>query len=65
MGMLLRFSTADLWCCGCAGVVVGAIGIQHCLTDPFLLSGGEACARMLTCLRRVEANLSAVVTCSL
>jgi predicted NAD/FAD-dependent oxidoreductase len=49
-------STASGRSLGPFRVVVGAIGIQHCLTDPFLLSGGEACARMLMCLRRVEAN---------
>lgn len=36
-------------------IVVGAFS-QHCLTDPFLASGGEPCASMLGCLRRVESN---------
>lgn len=35
--------------------VVGAFA-QHCLTDPFLGSGGHASARILNCLRRVESN---------
>lgn len=35
--------------------VVGAFA-QHCLTDPFLLSGGQSCEKMLKCLRRVESN---------
>lgn len=36
-------------------VVIGAFA-QHCLTDPFLLSGGSPCENMLKCLRRVESN---------
>lgn len=36
-------------------VVVGGFA-QHCLTDPFLKSGGKASERMLRCLRRVESN---------
>jgi len=36
-------------------IVVGAFS-QHCLTDPFLKSGGTACADMLACLRSVESN---------
>jgi len=35
--------------------VVGGFA-QHCLTDPFLLSGGDATKSMLSCLRRVESN---------
>jgi len=35
--------------------VIGGFA-QHVLTDPFLLSGGEGCERMLQCLRRVESN---------
>ena len=35
--------------------VVGGFA-QHCLTDPFLLSGGDASKSMLSCLRRVESN---------
>jgi len=36
-------------------VVIGAFA-QHCLTDPFLLSGGPPARDMLSCLRRVESN---------
>jgi len=35
--------------------VVGGFA-QHCLTDPFLLSGGDATKSMLSCLRKVESN---------
>lgn len=35
--------------------VIGGFA-QHVLTDPFLLSGGQACENMLRCLRRVESN---------
>jgi len=35
--------------------VIGGFA-QHVLTDPFLLSGGGTCERMLQCLRRVEHN---------
>jgi len=35
--------------------VIGGFA-QHCLTDPFLLSGGKECEKMLQCLRRVEHN---------
>eukprot|EP00747_Dinoflagellata_sp_TGD_P072084 gnl/TRDRNA2_/TRDRNA2_157323_c0_seq1.p1 gnl/TRDRNA2_/TRDRNA2_157323_c0~~gnl/TRDRNA2_/TRDRNA2_157323_c0_seq1.p1 ORF type:complete len:588 (-),score=76.77 gnl/TRDRNA2_/TRDRNA2_157323_c0_seq1:154-1863(-) len=35
--------------------VIGGFA-QHLLTDPFLLSGGQACEKMLRCLRRVESN---------
>jgi predicted NAD/FAD-dependent oxidoreductase len=35
--------------------VIGGFA-QHCLTDPFLLTGGKACEQMLRCLRRVESN---------
>merc|ERR1719343_559151 len=35
--------------------VIGAFA-QHVLTDPFLKSGGQACEKMLQCLRRVESN---------
>mmetsp|Transcript_17924 Transcript_17924/g.21959 ORF Transcript_17924/g.21959 Transcript_17924/m.21959 type:complete len:343 (-) Transcript_17924:2-1030(-) len=35
--------------------VIGGFA-QHCLTDPFLLSGGDATKSMLSCLRRVESN---------
>jgi len=35
--------------------VVGGFA-QHCLTDPFLLTGGDATKAMLSCLRRVESN---------
>jgi len=35
--------------------VVGAFG-QHCLTDPFLSTGGVAAEDVLSCLRRVESN---------
>jgi hypothetical protein len=55
--------TADGWELGTQGgsklgpfdFVIGAFA-QHVLTDPFLLSGGCACAKMLRCLRRVESN---------
>jgi len=36
-------------------VVIGGFA-QHCLTDPFLASGGQACKKMLQCLRRLESN---------
>eukprot|EP00929_Paragymnodinium_shiwhaense_P078727 TRINITY_DN40826_c0_g1_i1.p1 TRINITY_DN40826_c0_g1~~TRINITY_DN40826_c0_g1_i1.p1 ORF type:complete len:528 (+),score=88.32 TRINITY_DN40826_c0_g1_i1:198-1781(+) len=36
-------------------VVIGGFA-QNVLTDPFLLTGGEACKEMLQCLRRVESN---------
>merc|ERR1719316_415418 len=35
--------------------VIGGFA-QHVLTEPFLLSGGKACEKMLRCLRRVESN---------
>lgn len=35
--------------------VIGAFA-QHVLTDPFLLTGGQASEKMLKCLRRVESN---------
>jgi predicted NAD/FAD-dependent oxidoreductase len=35
--------------------VIGGFA-QHVLTDPFLLSGGQASEKMLQCLRRVESN---------
>mmetsp|Transcript_135001 Transcript_135001/g.248312 ORF Transcript_135001/g.248312 Transcript_135001/m.248312 type:complete len:565 (-) Transcript_135001:35-1729(-) len=35
--------------------VIGGFA-QHLLTDPLLLSGGQACQKMLQCLRRVESN---------
>merc|ERR1712151_1276879 len=35
--------------------VIGGFA-QHCLTEPFLLSGGQACEKMLQCLRRIESN---------
>jgi len=35
--------------------VIGGFA-QHCLTDPFLLSGGAPAEGMLDCLRRVESN---------
>merc|ERR1719313_1903985 len=35
--------------------VIGGFA-QHVLTDPFLLTGGQACEKMLRCLRRVESN---------
>jgi len=36
-------------------LIVGGFA-QHCLTDPFLMSGGASSASMLDCLRRVESN---------
>merc|ERR1719375_836490 len=35
--------------------VIGGFA-QHVLIDPFLLTGGQACEKMLRCLRRVESN---------
>jgi predicted NAD/FAD-dependent oxidoreductase len=35
--------------------VIGGFA-QHVLTDPFLLTGGQACQKMLQCLRRLESN---------
>eukprot|EP00746_Dinoflagellata_sp_MGD_P161541 gnl/MRDRNA2_/MRDRNA2_88735_c0_seq1.p1 gnl/MRDRNA2_/MRDRNA2_88735_c0~~gnl/MRDRNA2_/MRDRNA2_88735_c0_seq1.p1 ORF type:complete len:507 (+),score=91.94 gnl/MRDRNA2_/MRDRNA2_88735_c0_seq1:89-1609(+) len=51
------------WELGCKGgdklgpfdFVIGGFA-QHVLTDPFLLTGGQACEQMLKCLRRVESN---------
>jgi len=43
--------------------VIGGFA-QHCLTDPFLTSGGEDCDPMLRCLRRVESNQMIVMQVS-
>lgn len=50
-----QLRTKDGTTLGPFDAVVGAFG-QHCLTDPFLLTGGAAAADMLSCLRRVESN---------
>ncbi|CAK0910175.1 unnamed protein product [Prorocentrum cordatum] len=55
--------TSNTWRLGTLGgkqlgpfdFVIGGFA-QHVLTDPFLLSGGQVCQKMLQCLRRVESN---------